>query len=68
MSDELARVPEHGSPALIEISQIGDFDTFCQEAMRGRRGYTYELSNIGAVKMPGGDKLGVRIEVSLASE
>ena len=68
MSDELARVPEHGSPALIEISRIGDFDAFCQEAMRGRRGYTYELSNIGAVKMPGGDKLGVRIEVSLASE
>jgi hypothetical protein len=68
VSDELAQVPEHGSPALIGISRIGDFDAFCQEAMRGRRGYTYELSNIGAVKMPGGDKIEVRIEVPLPSE
>jgi hypothetical protein len=66
--DELARVPEHGSPALIEISRIGDFNVFCREAMRGRRGYTYELSNIGAVKMPGGDKIIVSIENPSPSE
>lgn len=68
MLDELARVPEHGSPALIEISRIGDFNVFCREAMRGRRGYTYELSNIGAVKMPGGDKIIVSIENPSPSE
>jgi hypothetical protein len=68
VSAELAQVPKHGSPALIEISRIRSFDAFCQEAMRGRRGYTYGLSNIGAVKMPGRDGFGVRIEVPLLSE
>jgi hypothetical protein len=64
MAAELSRVPEFGAPALIEISRIKDLDRFCEDGMKGRRAYTYELSNIGAVNMPEGDKLGVRISMS----
>ncbi len=50
--DELAAVPEHGSPALTKIATIADLDQFCRDAMHGPRECTYELSNIGMVEMP----------------
>ena len=52
ITDELLRVPTEGSDALIEISRIKDLDKFCEDGMKRKRGYTYELSNIGAIKLP----------------
>lgn len=53
ITSELALVPVQGPKALVELSQIGDFDTFCEEGMKGKRGYTYEVSNVGLVKIAG---------------
>jgi hypothetical protein len=52
INSELASVPHKGPGALIEISKIQDFDKFCEEGMEKKRGYTYELSNVGAVAFP----------------
>jgi hypothetical protein len=52
IADEFLYVPTRGSEALVEISQIKDLDRFCEDGMKIKRGYTYELSNIGAVKLP----------------
>ena len=52
ITDELLRVPTEGSKALIEISRIKDLNRFCEDGMMSKRGYTYELSNIGAVQLP----------------
>jgi len=52
ISDELARVLVQGPKALVELAQISDFDAFCEEGMKGERGYTYEVSNVGLVKIP----------------
>lgn len=49
---ELSNIPTRGPSALIEISKISDFDKSCEESMKGKRGYTYELSNIGVVEIP----------------
>jgi hypothetical protein len=67
MAAEFARAPKYGADASIGISRIGDFDRFCEEGMRGRRGYTYELSNIGAVDMMEGDEIGVCTRIPLLS-
>lgn len=48
---ELERVPRDGPLMLRILPQIKDFDRFCEEGMRGKRGSTYEISNVGAVKL-----------------
>jgi len=52
IDSELASVPDKGPGALIEISKIQDFNQFCEDGMKQKRGCTYELSNVGAVTFP----------------
>jgi hypothetical protein len=66
MAAELARVPAYGPEGLIVISQTEDLDGFCDDGMKGGRPHTYELSNIGAVDMQEGDRIGVCIQVPFA--
>jgi hypothetical protein len=44
--------PQRGPSALIELSKIKDFGHLCEAEMKRKRGYTYELSNIGVVQLP----------------
>lgn len=51
IADELARVPSEGPLILKAVSKINDYDQFCKEGIAKKRESTYELSNIGAVKL-----------------
>lgn len=60
ISNEFAQVPEYGPSALVAISGVEDFDTYCDKGMEGPRGATYEVSNLGAVAMGNaGERVGV---------
>lgn len=50
--EELSNIPTRGSTTLNQISQITDLDQYCEDAMKRKRGCTYEISNIGAVTLP----------------
>lgn len=50
--EELSNVPKRGSTTLNHISHIKDLDQYCEDAMKRKRGCTYEISNIGAVTLP----------------
>ena len=52
ISDELEGVPSHGTHMLNNILAIRDFSAYCEEGLKGSRGNTYELSNIGVVTLP----------------
>jgi hypothetical protein len=57
ITSELARVPIQGPKALIELAQIENFDGLCEEGMKRERGCTYEVSNVGVVKIAGGTEV-----------
>jgi hypothetical protein len=50
--EEVANLSIRGPSMLNEISAIEDFHLFCEESIKQERGYTYELSNLGVVKLP----------------
>jgi hypothetical protein len=52
ITEELCNVPQRGSAALIEVSNIEDLNKFCEDGLKEKRGCTYEISNIGAVTLP----------------
>lgn len=65
ITEELAAVPVRGPKMLLDLVQIKDFDEFCQNKMKHDRTHTYEISNVGAVKIPEnpfGDEGGVELE------
>lgn len=61
ITEELAAVPIRGPNMLIDLMQITDLDEFCLNKMKHDRTHTYEISNVGAVKIPE-SKGGVELE------
>ncbi|KAH8648953.1 alcohol acetyltransferase [Tricladium varicosporioides] len=51
LKTELEHIPTHGSPGILDIAQISDFDAFCEENMRKPRSTSFELSNVGVVTL-----------------
>jgi hypothetical protein len=52
INTELERIPSEGPEILKAISRINDLDQWCQEVLKRKRDETWEVSNLGVVKMP----------------
>jgi hypothetical protein len=68
LSAGFSAVPQRGPSALIELSKIKDFDHLCEDEMKRKGGYTYELSNIGVVQLPDDSPGNVRLEKLVFSQ
>lgn len=70
VGEEIAAVPENGAKGLIETSKIHDLETYLDNRIQEKRGATYEISNVGLVKLvaPIDEKPVVRLEKLIFSQ
>jgi hypothetical protein len=68
LSAEFSTIPRIGPSALIKLSKIKDFNYPSEDKMKRKRGYTYELSNIGVVQLPDDSPGNVRLEQLVFSQ